>query len=77
MNKPLVKIVQPEGIKYMIQEYHYSEDLAQGYIDMLIEQSEECITKKKRGMRVAPLMSLEQLETQLENIRKFVIAKEN
>lgn len=72
-----VKIIQPEGIKYMIQEWHYSEEQAQEYIDMLIEKSEIYIDKKKRGIRAAPLMTIEQLEIQLENIRRFVIAKED
>lgn len=77
IHQPKVKIIQPEGIKYMIQEYHYNEDQARSYIDMLIEKSEIYIDKKKRGIRTAPLMTLEQLEIQLENIKKFVIAKEN
>lgn len=77
LHQPKVKIIQPQGIKYMIQEYHYSLDQAQAYIDMLIEKSEAYIDKKKRGIRAAPLMTIEQLETQLENIRRFVIAKEN
>jgi hypothetical protein len=77
LHQPKVKIIQPEGIKYMIQEYHYSEEYAQAYIDMLIEKSEMYIEKKKRGIRTAPLMTVEQLEIQLRNIRKFKIAKEN
>lgn len=77
LHQPKVKIIQPEGIKYMIQEWHYSEEQAQEYINMLIEKSEAYIAKKKRGIRAAPLMTIEQLEIQLENIKSFIIAKED
>lgn len=73
LHQPKAKIKQPEGIKYMIQEYHYSKELAQEYIDMLIEKSEVYISKKRRGEKVAQMLTLEQLETQLDNIRKFEI----
>jgi hypothetical protein len=71
LHQPRAKIKQPEGIHYMIQEYHYSESDAQDYINMLIEKSEVYISKKGRGEKVAQMLTLEQLETQLENIRKF------
>lgn len=77
LHKPRVKIIQPEGINYMIQEYHYSEEQAQEYIDMLIEKSEAYIAKKKRGVFTAPLMTIEELEIQIENIKRFIIVKED
>ena len=70
---PKVKIKQPDGIKYMIQEYHYSKDLAQEYIDMLISKSLVYIERKKKGEPVATLMTVEKLEVQLNNIKKFEI----
>lgn len=73
LHNPRVKIIQPDGIRYMIQEYHYNKYLAQEYIDMLIEKMENYIAKKKRGSFVAPLMTLEQMEVQLEVMRKFKI----
>jgi hypothetical protein len=73
LHQPRAKIKQPEGINYMIQEYHYSESDAKDYINMLIEKSEVYISKKGRGEKVAQMLTLEQLETQLENIRKFEI----
>jgi len=69
----MVKILQPPGVRYLIQEGHYSQRDAQEYIDLLISQSERYISLKLMGKRVAPLMTIEQLEAQLENIKKFVI----
>lgn len=73
IHQPKVRIRQPNGIRYMIQEYHYSKNGAQDYIDMLIEKSEIYIARKRRGEFVAPLMTLEQLETQLLNIKQFEV----
>lgn len=73
MHNPKVKIIQPEGIKYMIQEYHYSKQYAQDYIDMLIDKSDYYIAAKNAGKLVAPLMTVEQLKNQLDNIKKFKI----
>ena len=75
LHVPTVKIKQPEGINYMIQTHHYSKHYAQDYIDMLICKMERYIDLKRKGMRVAPLMTLEQMETQLENMRKFEIVE--
>lgn len=73
LHDPKFKIIQPAGINYMIQKWHYTREYAQEYIDMLIEKSEDYIERKKRGQRCAPLMTVDQLETQLTNIRKFEI----
>lgn len=73
LHTPRVKIKQPDGIKYLIQTYFYRESDAQEYIDMLISKSEEYINLKRSGKRVAPLMTLAQLEAQLVNIKKFEI----
>jgi len=75
LHEPKVKIKQPEGIKNLIQEYHYSKDYAQSYIDMLVHKMENYIDQKRQGKRVAPLMTLEQMETQLEIMRKFEIVE--
>lgn len=75
IHQPRVKIKQPDGIKYLIQTYFYHASDAQEYIDMLIAKSEEYINLKRSGKRVAPLMTLAQLEAQLVNIRKFQIVE--
>ena len=75
----LGKIIQPTGIKYLIQDLHYNKGYAQEYIDMLIdmliEKMEEYIELKRSGRRAAPLMTLEQMEVQLANIKKFQIVE--
>lgn len=68
------RIVQ-DGTTYMIQTHFYSKQDAQGYIDSLIEQSEKYIAQKLAGKRVAPLMTVEKLQLQLENIKKFKIVE--
>lgn len=70
------RIIQPKGIKYLIQDLHYSKHQAQEYVDMLIEKMEGYIQVKRNGGRAAPLMTLEQMETQLENMKKFQIVEE-
>jgi hypothetical protein len=70
------RIVQPEGVKYMIQELHYTTEYAQSYIDMLISKMEDYIELKKRGKFIAPLMTLEQMEIQLENMKLFKVVEE-
>jgi hypothetical protein len=77
LHDPKVKIIQPVGINYMIQKWHYTREYAQEYIDMLISKSEDYISKKRRGLHVAPLMTVEQLETQLVNIKNFKIEVES
>ncbi len=69
----LAKIIQPEGIKYMIQDTHYNKESAESYLSMLIQKMEEYISKKRDGYQVAPLMTLEQMEEQLKNMKKFTI----
>lgn len=67
------RIIQPEGIRYMIQEYHYSKESADKYINMLVNKMEKYIEIKRRGGRIATLMTLEQMEIQLFNMRKFTV----
>lgn len=69
----MVKIKQPAGVNYLIQTHHYTRQYAEEYIDMLISQSKSYIEQKKRGKKVAPQITIEQLQTQLENIEKFEI----
>lgn len=73
MHLPKVKIKQPDGVNYMIQTHFYSKRDAQEYINMLISKSNTYISQKRNGKFVAPLMTIEQLEIQLENIRLFEI----
>lgn len=77
IHQPKVQIQQPDGIKYMIQTHHYTEYQAQEYIDMLIEKTETYILKKNNGQRVAPLMTISQLEELLSNIKQFKIITVN
>ena len=70
------RITQPQGIHYLIQELHHSPEYAQGYVDMLIHKMEDYIVLKRQGKRVAPLMTLEQMEIQLENMKKFKVIEE-
>lgn len=70
---PKARIIQPEGIRYMIQEYHYTKEYAHEYIDMLINKMEKYIEMKRRGELIAPLMTLEQMELQLFNMKKFTV----
>lgn len=69
------KIIQPDGINYMIQELHYSTQYAQAYVDMLISKMESYIELKQQGKRVAPLMTLEQMKSQLEIMKKFKVVE--
>ena len=71
--QPKFRIVQPTGIRYMIQEFFYNKRQAQDYIEMLIEKSNKYINIKKVGGRAAPLMTIDELEQQLESIKKFKI----
>lgn len=73
LHQPKVKIKQPDGITYMIQEYHYSKELAQEYINMLITRSNIYIKRKTNGEFIASMLSVQQLEEQLRNIKKFEI----
>ncbi len=66
-------IKQPKGFNYMIQEYHYSTFYAQEYKDMMINKMEKYILRKERGEHVAPLMTLERMEAQLEVMRQWEI----
>jgi DNA-binding LacI/PurR family transcriptional regulator len=70
---PKARIVQPNGIRYMISEYHYSRENAAEYLAMLISKMEDAIIIKKRGERIAPLMTLEQMEDQLKFMKQFII----
>jgi len=76
MSKAYGKILQPEGVNYLIQDLHYSTHYAQEYVDMLISKMEGYIQRKKRGANVAPLMTLAQMEAQLENMKKFKVVEE-
>jgi hypothetical protein len=73
IHTPKVTIKQPDGVHYMIQTHFYSRGQAQEYIDILIYRSEAYIAQKRRGEHAAPLMTIEQLEIQLGNIKKFEI----
>ena len=73
MNEPKAKIIQPEGINYMIQSAFYTEDQAQKYINMLISKMEKYILLKKEGKRIAPLMTLNEMESQLKVMKQFYI----
>lgn len=68
------KIIQPEGVKYLIQEYHYSKAYAQEYVDMLISKMERYIERKRNGSLIT-LMSLEQMEIQLVNMKQFQVVE--
>lgn len=68
----LGKIIQPNS-NYLIKSLHYSKFYAQEYKDMLISKMENYIELKKKGKSVAPLMTLEQMEMQLENMKQFII----
>lgn len=72
---PYAKIIQPNGINYLIQSTHYNKDYAQEYVDMLIFKMENYINKKRNGVMVAPLMTLEDMEIQLENMKLFIIVE--
>lgn len=76
MNRKLGRIIQPAGVNYLIQNLHYSRQHAQEYVNMLISKMERNIDLKRNGCRVAPLMTLEQMETQLENMKKFEVVEE-
>ena len=70
---PKARIIQPDGIRYMISEYHYTKEGAEWYVNMLISKMEKYIGMKRRGERIAPLMTLGQMEIQLFNMRKFTV----
>lgn len=69
----IARIIQPDNVRYMIQETHWSKGYAEVYINMLISKMENYIELKKQGKRIAPLMTLEQMEIQLGNMKKFTI----
>jgi hypothetical protein len=71
----LGKIVQPPGIKYLIRDLHHNKRYAQEYVDMLIEKMERYIELKRQGARVAPLMTLEQMEAQLIVMKQFEVVE--
>lgn len=68
-------IKQPDGVNYLIQSYHYSAGYAQEYKDMMIEKMETYIYRKKRGDHCAPLMTIGQMEEQLENMKKWEVVE--
>jgi hypothetical protein len=76
MDRKIGRIIQPDGVNYLIHSAHYSGQYAQEYVDMLIEKMEKYIDLKRAGGRVAPLMTLEQMEIQLGNMKKFEIVEE-
>lgn len=76
MSKIYGRIIQPEGTHYMIQELHYSPEYAQDYVNSLIQQMEKYILLKQQGDKVAPLMTLEQMKIQLENMKQFKVVEE-
>jgi hypothetical protein len=67
------RIIQPQGVNYMIEKTHHTKELAEQYVEMLISKMEKYITLKRQGKRIAPLMTLEQMETQLANMKQFTI----
>lgn len=69
------KIIQPANINYLIQTHHYNKQYAQEYVDMLIEKMERYIERKRNGSLIV-LMTLEQMETQLNNMKQFQIVEE-
>ena len=68
------RIIQP-NTNYMIQKVHWSKENAEIYLNMLITKMEKYIQIKKKGKRIAPLMTLEQMETQLKEMKKFQIVE--
>lgn len=66
-------IKQPDGVNYLIQSYHYSLYYAQEYKDMMIEKMKNYIILKRQGRHVAPLMTLERMEKQLEVMEKWEV----
>lgn len=75
MNTKYGKIIQPDGVNYLIHHLHYNKAYAQEYVDMLIKKMEDYIAKKRMDNRIAPLMTLEQMEIQLENMKKFQVVE--
>lgn len=71
----MVKIIQPQGINYMIRKIHYSREQAQEYIDMLVDKSLKYMEKKRRGVFCAPLMTIDQINDQMQNILAFKIVE--
>lgn len=69
------RITQP-NTNYMIQKTHWSKELAESYLNMLISKMEKFIGMKKRGLRIAPLMTLEQMENQLKEMKTFQVVEE-
>lgn len=76
MEKRYGRIIQPEGVKYLIRDLHYNTHYAQEYVDMLIHKMESYIELKRQGKFRYSLMTLEQMETQLENMKKFQVVEE-
>lgn len=74
-DRELFVIIQPKGINYMIQKSFYSEDDAKGYLKMLIDKMERYIVEKKSGKRVAPLMTLSEMENQLAVMKTFTVKR--
>ena len=66
------KIIQP-NTHYMIQKTHWSKENAEIYLNMLISKMEKYIDMKEKGLRVAPLMTLEQMKNQLKEMKTFFI----
>ena len=66
------RIIQP-NTNYMIQKTHWSKENAETYLNMLISKMEKYIGMKKRGKRIAPLMTLEQMELQLKEMKTFTV----
>jgi hypothetical protein len=76
MDSKIARIIQPANVNYLIRNAHHNKYYAQEYVDMLIEKMERYIELKRAGGRVAPLMTLEQMEIQLENMKKFEIIED-
>jgi hypothetical protein len=73
IHNPKVRLVQPEGVKYLTQKWFYTVEDAQEYLNKMIDGTSQAIKDKLNGKRVAPLKTVEQLDEQLQNLYKFKI----
>lgn len=63
-------IKQPDGVKYLLKEYHYTRFYAQEYLDMLISKTQEYLDMRLAGKKVVQHVSTKKLEETLANLKK-------
>lgn len=63
-------IKQPDGVGYLLQEYHYSRLYAQEYLDMLISKAQAYLDMRRAGKKVMQHISTKKLEETLANLTK-------